>query len=98
MVSISLLLAAARMLPEQTRILPEQTRILQTLTAAEIYFPIALCAIGALLMVSGFKAYRWIVVLNFLALGFWVGNIMGERAQIGIIGGVMGAVLLGIAA
>ncbi len=51
--------------------LPQQSQILKDLADARIYFPIALCVIGSLLMIFGFKAYKWIVLLNFIALGWW---------------------------
>jgi hypothetical protein len=78
--------------------LPQQSRILDALAGAEVFFPIALLIIGTLLMVFGFKAYRWIVLLNFIALGYYLGCIMGDRAQIGMVGGIVGAVLMGAAA
>lgn len=78
--------------------LPQQSRILEMLAGAEVFFPVALCVIGALLMTFGFKAYRWIVLLNFIALGYYFGGILGDRAQIGFVGAVIGAVLMGAAA
>ena len=78
--------------------LPQTSRILDVLAGAQLYFPIALIVIGALLMIFGFKAYRWIVLLNCIALGYWVGSMLGDRAQIGLIGGILGAVLMGAAA
>ncbi len=50
--------------------LPQQARLLNALSAAQLFFPITLCIIGSLLMIFGFKAYRWIVLLNFVALGY----------------------------
>ena len=55
--------------------LPEQTRLLESLSTAKIFFPIALCVIGVLLMAFGYKAYKWIVLLNFVAIGWWVGTL-----------------------
>lgn len=56
--------------------LPQQARILDALSTAQVFFPIALCVIGALLMIFGFKAYRWIVLLNCAAMGYWVGRMI----------------------
>jgi len=80
------------------RTLPEQGRILESLTTAQILFPITLCVIGILLMTIGFKAYRWIVLLNFVALGYWIGERLGNYNQIGFVGAIIGAALLGVAA
>src|SRR5205807_1648994 len=54
--------------------LPQTSKIIDGLTTAQVVFPIALCVIGALLMIFGYKAYRWIVLLNFIALGWLVGE------------------------
>ena len=78
--------------------LPEQMRIVDALAGAQVFFPIALCIIGALLMIFGFKAYRWIVFLNFVALGYWLGELLGQKSEIGMVGGVVGGVLMGIVA
>jgi hypothetical protein len=78
--------------------LPEQSRVLEMLSGAEVAFPIALCVVGALLMGFGYKAYRWIVLLNFVALGYLVGNHLGQRAQVGRVAGIVGAVLMGMVA
>jgi hypothetical protein len=78
--------------------LPQQYHILEMLAGAEVFFPIALCVIGALLMIFGFKAYRWIVLLNFIALGYYLGSLLGERGQISMVGAIIGAVLMGAAA
>lgn len=80
------------------RTLPQQTQILQTLSSAQLLFPIALCIIGALLMTFGFKAYRWIVFLNLVGLGYWLGQQMGAKSQLETIGAVIGAALMGVAA
>ena len=75
--------------------LPQQTTILARLTGAEILFPIACLVVGAVLILFGFKAYKWIVVFNCIALGFWLGALMGERAQITTVAAVIGALLFG---
>ncbi len=79
-------------------VLPEQIRIVDALAGAQVVFPIALCIIGALLMIFGFKAYRWIVFLNFIALGYWLGELLGQKSEVGMVGGVVGGVLMGIVA
>ena len=38
--------------------LPQQKAALDSLVSAEIFFPIALAVVGALLLLFGFKAYR----------------------------------------
>jgi hypothetical protein len=85
--------------------LPQQVQILTDLTTAQILFPIALLIIGGLLMSFGFKAYKWIVLLNFVAIGWWLGTlpVRNELAQKGtddlaIVASVAGAVLMGIIA
>ena len=78
--------------------LPQQARLLEVLSGAQVFFPVALCIIGALLMIFGFKAYRWIVLLNFVALGYYLGNLLGQRGQIGLVGAIAGALLMGAAA
>ena len=76
-------------------ILPEQAKILTHLATAEIYFPIALLVIGSLFILFGFKAYKLIVVFNCIALGFWLGGLLVQRAQIATVAAVIGALLLG---
>src|SRR6185436_20116241 len=85
--------------------LPEQSPIITQLTSAQILFPIALCIIGGLLMSFGFKAYKWIVLLNFVAIGWWLGPqpFRSQMAAHGtddlaIVASVAGAVLLGVLA
>ena len=80
------------------RTLPEQSQILESLATAQILFPITLCIVGILLMSFGFKSYRWVVLLNFIALGYWIGERLGNYNQIGFIGAIIGAALLGVAA
>src|SRR5207248_3732639 len=75
--------------------LPEQSRVIDSLVGAEVFFAAALSIIGVLLMMFGFKAYRWIVVFNCVALGFWLGGLLGEKAQITTVAAVLGALLLG---
>ncbi len=75
--------------------LPAQARILGTLAGAEVYFSIVLLIIGALFILFGYKAYKWIVVLNCVALGFWLGGLLGDRAQIATVAAVLGALLCG---
>lgn len=77
------------------RTLPEQTRILDSLSNAEVFFPAAVFIIGFLLILFGFKGYRWIVVFNCVALGFWLGGMLGERAQITTVAAVLGALVCG---
>jgi hypothetical protein len=78
--------------------LPQQSRILDALATAQVAFPVALCVIGGLLMAFGFKAYRWIVLFNFVVIGYWLGTLLGQRAQVGYVGAVIGAVLAGLLA
>ncbi len=75
--------------------LPEQAKVLDSLVSAEVFFAASLLIIGILLVLFGFKAYRWIVVFNCVALGFWLGGLLGERAQIATVAAVLGALLLG---
>ena len=85
--------------------MPQQIQILTNLQTAQIIFPIALIIIGGLLMSFGFKAYKWIVLLNFVAIGWWLGTlpVQNELAKKGtddlkIVASVAGAVLMGIIA
>jgi hypothetical protein len=75
--------------------LPEQSKLLNSLVSAEVFFAASLLVIGVLLILFGFKAYRWIVVFNCVALGFWLGGLLGERAQIATVAAVLGALLFG---
>jgi hypothetical protein len=77
--------------------LPQQSHLLESLTTAQLYFPIALLVIGTLLMIFGFKAYKWIVFLNFVGLGYYLGDLMGRHSNLGVFGGTIGAVLMGVA-
>jgi hypothetical protein len=86
-------LAAQAAASQPSQILPQQVALLETLFTSKIYCPVALCIIGGLLMSFGFKAYKWIVVLNLMALGFVLGHMLGERSQISMIGGAIGAAL-----
>jgi hypothetical protein len=72
-----------------------QREALDSLVKAEVFFPIALLVAGVLLLLFGFKAYRAVVVFNCIALGFWIGGLLGEKAQIATVAAVIGAVLLG---
>jgi hypothetical protein len=85
--------------------LPQQAQILKDLADAKIYCPIALCVIGSMLMIFGFKAYKWIVLLNFVAIGWLAGPMMvrGQTTDKGgqdlaIVMSIAGAVLMGILA
>ncbi|HVS71968.1 MAG TPA: hypothetical protein VHQ47_11995 [Phycisphaerae bacterium] len=75
--------------------LPAQQQILDSLTNGEVFFPAALLIIGVLVVMFGFLAYRWIVVFNCVALGFYLGGLLGQRAQIATAAAVLGALLLG---
>lgn len=76
--------------------LPEEGTILRTLSSTEIFFPASLLIVGVLLLIFGFKAHKWIVVINCVALGWWVGYTYGGQEQIATIGGILGAALLGV--
>jgi hypothetical protein len=85
--------------------LPQQTHLLIELTSARIFFPIALAIIGLLLMAFGFKAYRWIVFLNFVAVGWWLGTLPFKDqidgkggADLALVASVAGAVVMGVIA
>ena len=85
--------------------LPQQVEILTNLQTAQILFPIALIIIGGLLMFFGYKAYKWIVLLNFVAVGWWLGTlpVQNELAKKGtddlaLVASISGAVLMGIVA
>jgi len=75
------------------RTLPEQSQVIDSLVSAEVFFAASLSVIGILLILFGFKAYRWIVVFNCVALGFWLGGLLGEKAQIATVAAVLGALL-----
>ena len=85
--------------------LPQQAEIIKSLQAAEVFFPVTLIVIGVLLMAFGFKAYKWIVLLNFICIGWWLGTlpVRNEVNQQGsddlaIVASIAGAVLMGIIA
>jgi hypothetical protein len=85
--------------------LPQQTQLLTDLINARILFPIALCAIGALLMAYGFKAYKWIVLSNFIAVGWWLGPLLVKNQLAGkggddlaLVASIAGAVVMGLIA
>ncbi len=61
--------------------LPEQSQVIDSLVSAELFFPAALLVIGVLLILFGFKAYKWIVMFNCVALGFWLGGLLGQRRR-----------------
>lgn len=75
--------------------LPAQQQALESLTSGEVFFPAALLIIGVLVVMFGFLAYRWIVVFNCVALGFYLGGLLGQRAQIATVAAVLGALLFG---
>lgn len=77
------------------RTLPEESQIISSLPSTELFFAIALFVIGSLLVLFGYKAYKFIVVFNCIALGFWLGGILGQRAQIATVCAVVGALLFG---
>ena len=61
--------------------------------------------IGGLLMAFGFKAYKWIVLLNFVSIGWYLGpmpfksHVTTEGTDdLAIVASVAGAVLLGVLA
>ena len=76
--------------------LPEQSKILDSLVSAEVFFPTALLIIGMLLIFFGYKAYRRDCGGQLRrALGFWLGGLLGQRAQIATVAAVIGALLFG---
>jgi hypothetical protein len=77
------------------RTLPAQSRVLEHLATAEVFFALSLLIIGVLLMLFGYTAHKWIVVFNCIALGFWLGGLLGQRAQIATVAAVIGALLFG---
>ncbi len=79
-------------------VLQEQQQVIETLSKTEVFFPIALAIIGGAMLMFGFKAYKAIVVFNCIALGFWVGGLLGARAQVQLVAAIVGAVLLGVIA
>src|SRR6185437_14179405 len=79
-----------------TSTLPEQGQLLHSLARAEVFFTALLLVVGALILLFGWKAYRWVVVTNCIALGYWVGNSLVDKAQIATVGAHVGAVLLGV--
>jgi hypothetical protein len=81
--------------PHNPRILPQEVTVLEALSKAETFIPITVGIGGAAMILFGWKVYKWIVVLNCIALGFWVGNMMGEAAQITMVSAIIGGILLG---
>jgi len=77
------------------RVLPQQSQVIDSLVSAEVYFALAVLVMGWLFLVYGFKAYRWIVVLNCVALGFYLGGLLGEKERIATVAAVLGALVLG---
>ncbi len=75
--------------------LPEQQRLLTSLTESDLFFPVAFLVLGLLVVLFGYMAHRWIVVVNCVALGFWLGGLLGQRAQIATVAAVLGALLFG---
>jgi hypothetical protein len=85
--------------------LPQQSQLLTDLTTAQIFYPIVLLVFGGLLMGFGFKAYKWIVLLNFIAIGWWLGPqivhsqlTQKETDDLALVASIAGAVLMGILA
>jgi len=74
---------------------PIQQDALAKLAQSEAFFPIALLIIGALLLLFGFKAYKAVVVFNCIILGFYVGSLLGQKAQVATVAAIVGAVVLG---
>lgn len=83
------------LLEQDPRMLPETVQAFDKLCHAEFFFPIALLIGGALILLFGWKAHKWIVVLNCIALGFWVGGLLGERAQVTTVAAIIGGCTLG---
>lgn len=77
------------------RTLPQQSQIINSLASTEVYLAIALLVIGTLLVIFGYKAYKFIVVFNCILLGMWLGGMLGQRAQVATVAAVLGALLLG---
>lgn len=77
------------------RTIPQQQQVLERLSTAEVFFPVAVALIGALILLFGFKAYRAVVVFNCIAVGFWVGGMLGQEAKIATVAAIIGGVLLG---
>jgi hypothetical protein len=86
--------------------LPQQSQFLTDLSTAQIIWPILLIIVGGALMAFGFKAYKWIVLFNFLAIGWWMGPqlVQNELAaqkdpsDLSLVASIAGAVLMGIVA
>lgn len=76
-------------------VLPGQSNLIQSLVHSEMFFPIATMVLGVVMLLFGFKAYRALVVFNCIALGFWIGASLGEKAQVTTVAAVIGAVMLG---
>jgi hypothetical protein len=84
--------------PANPRILPEEVKALESLAGAEFFVPLAILVCGVLMLFFGYKAYKPIVVINCLALGYGVGSLLGESAQITIVAGVIGGLVMGAVA
>jgi hypothetical protein len=85
--------------------LPQQTQLLTNLTNARILFPVALCIIGGLLMAYGFRAYKWIVLSNFAAVGWWLGTLpvkgqlTGKGGEdLALVASIAGAIVMAVIA
>lgn len=76
-------------------VLPSQKSLIDSLVHSELFLPIAVMVLGVLILLFGFKAYRALVVFNCIALGFWIGAMLGERAQVTTVAAVIGAVMMG---
>lgn len=77
------------------KIHPQEVQLLDALAKAELFIPITVLIGGAAILLFGWKTYKFIVVLNCIALGFWVGSVLGESAQIAWVSAIIGGLVLG---
>ena len=98
MLSLTLMTLADAVAATNPRMLQEEVSALESLTKAELFIPIIVGVCGILMLMFGFKAYKPIVLLNCVALGFGGGCLLGESSQIAIVAGVIGGLVMGAVA
>ena len=77
------------------KMLPVEQTVLKELVQSIYFIPAALLICGVLMLLFGWKAHKWVVVVNCIALGFYVGSLLGEKAQVATVAAVVGGLLLG---
>lgn len=75
--------------------LPMEQTVVRELANSLYFFPAALLICGALMLLFSWKTYKWVVVINCIALGFWVGGMLGAKAEVATVAAVVGGLLMG---